>query len=69
LDVSNCKDAKAGKEKLVGERENMVGTEVANGPVALTRGFAVLSEKPGTLGTVNPKIIPILDKLIRSATE
>ena len=63
LVVSNRKDAKAGKEKLVGERENIVGTAVANGPVALTRGFAVISVKLGTLGIVNPKINAILDKL------
>ena len=63
LDVSNCKDAKAGKEKLVGERENIVGTAVANGPVALTRGVAWLSEKLGTLGIVNPRTIAILNKL------
>ena len=63
LDVSNCKDAKAGKEKLVGERENIMGIAVANGPVALTRGFAELSVKLGTLGIVNPKTKAILDIL------
>lgn len=62
LDVSTCKDAKAGKEKLVGERENIVWTAVANGPVALTRGVALLNEKEGTLGIVNPRINAILDK-------
>ena len=61
--VSNCKDAKAGKEKLVGERENITGTAVANGPVAFTRGFAELSVKLGTLGIVNPKTNAILHKL------
>lgn len=59
LDVSICKDAKAGKEKLVGERENIVGTAVAKGPVALTRGLDMLKEKLGTLGIVNARIIPI----------
>ena len=63
--MSNCKDAKAGKEKLVGIRENIMGTAVANGPVALTRGFATASEKLGTLGIVNPKTTAILDKLQR----
>ena len=60
--VSNCKDAKAGKEKLVGVRENITGIAFANGPVALTRGFAAKSEKLGTLGIVNPKTIAILSK-------
>ena len=60
LVVSNRKDAKAGNEKLVGERENIIGTAVANGPVALTRGFAGMSVKAGTLGIVNPKINAIL---------
>lgn len=60
--VSNRKDAKAGKEKLVGERENITGTAVANGPVALTRGFAGMSVKEGILGIVNPKINAILKK-------
>ena len=61
--MSNCKDAKAGKEKLVGVRENIVGIAVLNDPVALMRGFAAMSEKLGTLGIVNPKTIAILDKL------
>ena len=65
LVVSNCKDAKPGKEKLVGVRENIVGTSVANDPVALMRGCSTLSVKLGTLGIVNPKINAILDKLPR----
>ena len=65
--MSTCKDANAGNEKLVGERENMVGTAVAKDPVALIRGFAWLNEKVGTLGIVNPKIIAILNKSRGSA--
>jgi hypothetical protein len=61
--VSNFKDAKAGKEKLVGERENIVGTAVAKGPVAFMRGLSSLIEKLGTLGIVNPRTIAILNKL------
>jgi hypothetical protein len=64
--VSNRKDANAGKEKLVGERENIMGTDFANGPVALTRGFAGMSVKAGTLGIVNPKTNAILNKLPKS---
>jgi len=56
LVVSNRRDAKAGKEKLVGERENITGTAFANGPVALTRGFPGIRVNAGILGIVNPKI-------------
>jgi hypothetical protein len=41
-------------------------TEVANGPVALTRGFAGMSVKAGTLEIVNPKTNAILNRLSNS---
>jgi len=52
-------EAKAGKEKLAGAREKIVGTAVAQEPVALTRGLSPLKENDGTRGIVNANTRPM----------
>lgn len=58
--VSACKEAKAGKEKLAAAGANIVGTAVAQLPVALTRGVCALKPKAGTRGIVIASTMPIL---------
>lgn len=60
LCVLNCREANAGNEKLVGAREKMVGTAVAQEPVALTIGVEALKSTPGTRGIVMARITPML---------
>jgi hypothetical protein len=52
--------AKAGKEKLAGDRENTIGMEAAKCPVAFRSGDVGMKEKEGTRGMVKARMMPIL---------
>ena len=61
--VLNCREAYAGNEKLVGEREKIVGTALAQEPEALTSGAPRLKSAPGTRGIVKARIMATLHPL------
>lgn len=65
LPVLTCSAAKAGKEKLAGTREKIVGTAFAQDPVALARGVVEFKAKLGTRGIVNARMIPMLSRQVR----
>jgi len=58
--VSTWMSARAGKKKLAGYRENSVGIEALNEPVAATRGMPALNDRAGTRGMTIARIAPML---------
>ena len=58
--MSIWRSATAGKEKLVGIRENWIGIDELKSPEAPCNGVLPLSSNPGTRGIVNASTMPIL---------